>query len=62
MVDAVSPADVWVMWKTTWGSDLARLGSLDPGILNLIEKGELTTFEALDTGAIPQALPPVSDG
>ncbi len=58
VVDAIKPADVWVMWRDQGESNLGQLRSLDEDLLDLIEQGDLTTFEILDTGAISEALPP----
>ncbi len=61
VVDAVSPKDVWVMWRANSESHIAILSSLDPDVLNLVDNGDLTTFELLDTGLILEALPPHMD-
>lgn len=61
VVDAFGPADIWVMWRSEGESHLKRLLDLDADIVELLEKGDLTTFELLDTGFVPEALPPSPD-
>ena len=58
VVDATKPSNVWVMWRNHGESNLAKISTLDSDALNLIEEGDLTTFEFLDTGVISEALPP----
>ncbi len=61
VVDAVSPTNVWVMWRTSGESKLAPLTALDDDILELVENGDLTTFEVLDTGLVVEVLPPAPE-
>jgi predicted ATPase len=58
VIDATKPNNVWVMWRSHGESNLAPLGTLDADLLGLIDEGDLSTFEILDTGMISQALPP----
>ena len=58
VVDAIEPADLWIMWREQGESNLGQLQVFDEDALDLIEKGDLTTFEILDSGLIKQALPP----
>jgi predicted ATPase len=61
VIDSTKPSDVWVMWRNRGESGLAQLSALDADLLELIEEGDLTMFEFLDTGTIPEALPPAPE-
>lgn len=61
VVDAVEPRDVWIMWREKGESNLFPLNAFSDEVIEMIEDGNLTTFEILDTGVITEALPPVHD-
>lgn len=57
VIDGINPRSIWVMWKSKGESNLVKLEQIDRELLELVESGELTTFELLDTGALSKALP-----
>jgi predicted ATPase len=58
VMNAVRPEELWVMWRSGGESHLDAVTHLDPEFLNLWEGGEIPTFEYIDGGALPKALPP----
>jgi predicted ATPase len=58
VIDSVLPEQVWVMWRHKGESRLAPLAKLDPDVIGMWADGQLSTFEYLDSGALPDALPP----
>lgn len=58
VMNAVKPEEVWVMWRERGSSHITALVDLDPGFLELWQQGEVPTFEYVDSGALPKALPP----
>ena len=58
VVDTADPIDVWVMWRSSGESHLAALSALDSDVISMVEEGDSSTFELLDTGLITEALPP----
>jgi predicted ATPase len=58
VINAVRPDQVWVIWKSNGESQISRLPELDVQFLPMWQEGAIPTFEYLDTGALPQALPP----
>lgn len=46
------------MWRKDGESNLSRLDSLELDLESLIDDGGLTTFELIDAGSVPEALPP----
>jgi predicted ATPase len=58
VINAVSPEQVWVIWKSDGESHIAPLTKVDVQFLPMWQQGEIPTFEYLDSGAVPQALPP----
>lgn len=61
VIDHVPPDKVWVIWRRDGESQLRRLVELDKSALKLWESGEVATFDLLDSGAIPQAIPPIQN-
>lgn len=59
IINAVKPEEVWVIWRSKGESQLAPLTSLDPEFLAMWEDGDIPTFEYIDSGALPHAIPPV---
>jgi predicted ATPase len=57
VIDAIEPADIWVMWRKNGESNLNRLGIIEEELESLVDEGDLTAFEIIDSGAIPEALP-----
>lgn len=58
IINAVNPEEVWVIWRSKGESQLAPLGSLDPEFLTMWQDGDIPTFEYIDSGALPHAIPP----
>jgi predicted ATPase len=58
VMNAVRPEELWVMWRENGESHLSPVALLDAAFLDLWEGGEIPTFEYVDSGAIPKALPP----
>lgn len=58
VVNYVPPEQVWVIWRTSGESKLARLSDLDTTFLKMWETGKVSTFEFLDSGGLIEALPP----
>ena len=58
VVDTANPRNVWVMWRSSGESHLAAIRDLDFDVISMVEEGDSSTFELLDTGLIREALPP----
>lgn len=58
VINSVKPKDVWVIWRAKGESYLSNLAVLDPDFLSLWEGGEIPTFDYIDSGALPKAIPP----
>jgi predicted ATPase len=58
IINAVNPEEVWVIWRSKGESQLAQLASLDPEFLAMWQDGDIPTFEYIDSGALPHAIPP----
>jgi predicted ATPase len=58
VINAMRPTEVWVIWRSNGESHLAEISKLDPEFLPMWETGDLPTFEYIDSGALPEALPP----
>lgn len=61
VINSVPPEQVWVMWRAANKSHLSCLKELDPEFYNLWEQGEIPSFEYIDSGAVPETLPPIRD-
>ncbi len=61
VINAASPHSVFVTSRSSNGTRLQRLTELDPQFLGAWSEGSVPTFEYLDSGAVPGALPPPSD-
>ncbi|HYC93383.1 MAG TPA: AAA family ATPase [Thermoanaerobaculia bacterium] len=58
VINAVRPDQVWVLWRADGESKIARMTEIDREFLPMWEHGEIPTFDYIDAGAVPQALPP----
>jgi predicted ATPase len=58
VINAVRPEEVWVVWRAKGKSNMASLVDLDAEFLSLWQTGDIPTFDYLDSGALPAALPP----
>lgn len=58
VINAVRPDQVWVIWRSLGESHIARLTDVDMEFMPMWEHGEIPTFDYIDAGALPQALPP----
>jgi len=58
IINAVRPEEVWVIWRAKGESQLAPLTWLDPEFLGMWEDGAIPTFDYIDSGALPHAIPP----
>jgi len=58
VMNHVRPESVLVIWRSQGESKLERLEKLDPDFLRLWTDGKVATFDYLDSGALPQAIPP----
>ena len=58
VMNAVHPDELWIMWRRAGESHLSPLKSLDSQFVELWSDGQIPTFEYLDSGALPTALPP----
>lgn len=58
VMNAVTPEQVIVMWRKNGASMARPLTSLDPAFKGLWEAGAVPTFDYLDTGVLPEAVPP----
>lgn len=58
IINAVSPEEVWVIWRAKGESQIAPLTEIDPEFLELWQNGYVSTFEYIDSGALPYAIPP----
>jgi predicted ATPase len=61
VMNLVQPDELWVMWRKDGASNLEPLTLLDPTFPELWQGGELATFEYVDSGVLPKALPPAPD-
>jgi predicted ATPase len=61
VMDAVKPEELWVMWRSDGESRLERVTQLESKFQKLWADGDVATFDLLDSGMIPQALPPILD-
>jgi predicted ATPase len=58
VINSVPPEQVWVIWRARNESHLGKLTSLDPEFYALWQRGEIPTFDYLDSGVVPAAIPP----
>lgn len=58
VMNAIRPEEVWVIWRVHGESHLESASTLDPSFLSMWEEGNIPTFEYIDSGALPQAIPP----
>jgi predicted ATPase len=58
VIDAVAPEDIWVIWRENGESHLKPLLDLNQELLDMWTKGKISTFEYIDSGALPLAIPP----
>jgi len=61
VMNAVTPEQVIVMWRKSGASVASPLLTLDPKFRSLWEQGEVPTFDYLDTGVLPEAVPPAPE-
>ncbi|MCA1643156.1 MAG: AAA family ATPase [Acidobacteria bacterium] len=59
VINAVKPEEVWVLWRCDGESHITNLLQLDPEFMNMWAQGEIPTFEYIDSGALPAAIPPI---
>ena len=57
LINALTPGEVLVAWRTHGETHLDRLIDLDPDAQRLWEDGTAKVFEMLDSGWLPQAVP-----
>jgi predicted ATPase len=62
VMNAVPPRDVWVLWRSNGESHLSSVQELDPDFLTLWQSGDIPTFDYIDSGALPKAIPPGPKG
>jgi predicted ATPase len=58
VMNSVKPEEIWVMWRKKGESHIAAVDVLDPAFLDLWQEGEIPAFDYLDSGALPNAVPP----
>jgi predicted ATPase len=58
VMNHVRPENVLVIWRAQGESKLERLVNLDTSFRQLWADGKVATFDYLDSGALPQAIPP----
>jgi predicted ATPase len=58
VMNAVRPEQLWVMWRARGESHIAQLQTIDSHFVPMWEQGEVPTFDYIDSGAVPLALPP----
>jgi predicted ATPase len=58
IMNAVEPSEIWIIWREEGQSHLKQLPELNQEFLNMWEQGVISTFEYIDSGALPAALPP----
>jgi predicted ATPase len=58
VINSVPPEKLQVMWRADGESHLAPISQLDPNFLTLWNEGQVASFDYLDSGALPLALPP----
>ncbi|HEY0735330.1 MAG TPA: AAA family ATPase [Herpetosiphonaceae bacterium] len=58
IMNAVNPEEVWVIWRSKGESQLAPLTEIDPEFLAMWQHGDVSTFDYIDSGALPHAIPP----
>jgi predicted ATPase len=58
VMDAVSPRHLFVMWRSGGESHLNAATLLKPGFMTAWQAGAISAFDFIDSGALPQAVPP----
>jgi predicted ATPase len=58
VMNAVKPEEMWVIWRSQGESRIVPVNSLDEDFYSMWKDGHISTFEYLDSGALPNALPP----
>lgn len=58
VIDAVAPEEIWVIWRENGGSHLKPLLELNQELIDMWTRGEISTFEYIDSGALLLAIPP----
>ena len=62
VLNDVPAESVRIMWRRNGRSQLARLVDLDPELVDAYMRGELTVFDAYDSGLISEGVPPGYSG
>jgi predicted ATPase len=58
VMNAVEPKEMWVIWREDGQSHLKQLPELNQELLTMWGEGIISTFDYIDSGALPPALPP----
>lgn len=58
VIDAVSPDNIWVVWREKGESHISQLTKLDTEAMHLWTEGKLSTFGLIDSGIVSEATPP----
>lgn len=58
VINAMAPEEVWVIWRENGESHLEQLSNLNQELLSMWARGMISTFEYIDSGGLPVALPP----
>ncbi|GBE29791.1 recombination protein F [bacterium BMS3Bbin04] len=58
VMNCMKPEEIWVVWRQNGGSNVSPLTKLDPSFREMWGNGDVSTFDYLDSGAEPKAIPP----
>jgi len=61
VLNAVHPTDVWVIYKSKGETNLQPIAQFDPQLISDWEQGRYRLFDYLESGAIVEAVPSVSE-
>jgi len=58
VMNSVKPEEIWIIWRSGGESFISEVSKVDPDFLLMWRDGSISTFDYLDSGALPEAIPP----
>jgi len=58
VMNSVKPEEIWIIWRTNGESIISGISGVDQDFLSMWRDGSISTFDYLDSGALPEAIPP----
>ena len=57
LIAYLEPEEIMVVWRDSGRTKVAPLTSIDPELMTMWQRGELSSFDILDTGIVREAVP-----